>query len=170
MGNSPFCQKRCWRWRKMSELVNDTPGLDPVVVVSCLRWTPHIKGIPSSLSSCCPESGKEWKLLVVPLPPYAFFFFLLLFKTKVCRTGDPAGSAISPPWRGERSRRGLCVQWCLPEHLKVGGAGGRFPRICGCAPLGRGGPGRGGGGRGRLLAAAAAAAARARAVGEAAEL
>ena len=85
----------------------------------------------------------EWKLLVVPRPPYAFFFFfLLLFKTKVCRTGDPAGSAISPPWRGERSRRGLCVQWCLPEHLKVGGAGGRFPRRCGCAPLGRGGPGR----------------------------
>lgn len=153
----------------MSELVNDIPGLDPVVV-SCLRWTQRIKGIPSSLSSCCPESGKEWKLLVVPLPPSAFFFFffLLLFKTKVCRTGDPAGSAISPPWRGERSRRGLCVQWCLPEHLKVGGAGGRFPRICGCAPLGRGGPGRGGGGRGRLLAAAAAA--RARAVGEAAEL
>lgn len=29
----------------------------------------------------------------------------------------------------------------LPVHLKVGGAGGRFTRICGCAPLGRGGPG-----------------------------
>lgn len=123
------------------------------------------------LSSCRPESGKEGKLLVVPLPLSAFFFFfLLLFKTKVCRSGGSAGSAISPPWRGERSRRGLCVQWSLPEHLKVGGAGGRFPRICGCAPLRRGGPGRGGGGRGRLLAAAAAAAARARAVGEAAEL
>ena len=113
------------------------------------------------------KSGSSWWSLC---PLTLFFFFLLLFKTKVCRTGDAAGSAISPPWRGERSRRGLCVQWCLPEHLKVGGAGGRFPRICGCAPLGRGGPGRGGGGRGRLLAAAAAAAARARAVGEAAEL
>ena len=154
----------------MSELVNDIPGLDPVVVVSCLRWTQRIKGIPSSLSSCCPESGRVEALGGPSAPLRFFFFFLLLFKTKVCRTGDPAGSAISPPWRGERSRRGLCVQWCLPEHLKVGGAGGRFPRICGCAPLGRGGPGRGGGGRGRLLAAAAAAAARARAVGEAAEL
>lgn len=57
----------------------------------------------------------------------------------------------------------------LPVHLKVGGAGRRFPRICGCAPLGRGGLGKGGGGRGRLLAAAAAAAG-AWAVGEAAEL
>lgn len=71
----------------MSELVNDTPGLDPVVVVSCLRWTPHIKGIPSSLSSCCPESGKEWKLLVVPLPPYAFFFFFCSSKQKYAGLG-----------------------------------------------------------------------------------
>ena len=121
------------------------------------------------LSSCRPESGEEWKLLVVPVPLSAFFFslFLLLFKTKVCRSGDSAGSAI--PLRGGVKGLGVgSVQRCLPEHLKVGGAGGRFPRICGCAPLRRGGPGRGGGGRGRLLAAAAAA--RARAVGEAAEL
>lgn len=70
-----------------------------LLLVSCLRWTQRIKGIPSSLSSCCPESGIEWKLLVVPLPPSAFFFFfLLLFKTKVCRTGTLV--ARFPSWRG----------------------------------------------------------------------
>lgn len=121
------------------------------------------------LSSCCPESGIEWKLLVVPLPPSAFFFFfLLLFKTKVCRTGDPAGSAISPSWRGERSRRGLCVRVVSPRAFE-GWRGRRegFPGYVGVRLSGGRGPGRRRR-KGRLLAAAAAA--RARAVGEAAEL
>lgn len=125
-------------------------------------------------SNCFLESERIWGSLLFfcRLPPW-----LLLFKTKICRTGDPAGGATSfgaaagPQdhhfsWWGGRSRRGLCA----PPRAFEGWRGRReaYPDLWVCASR-EGRAGRGGGGRGRLPAAAAAAAG-AGAVGEAAEL
>ena len=83
----------------MSELVNDIPGLDPVVVVSCLRWTQRIKGIPSSLSSCCPESGRV-EALGGPSAPLRFFFFFFFCSSKQKYAGLGTLQVVRFPLRG----------------------------------------------------------------------